>query len=75
MARYSTSGPESDQIISRALGAFQAAIEVDPTNLDAKRNLEILLRRPEAATMPPNDPLQGGAQGRFSGRGRAGSGY
>ena len=75
MARYSTSGPESDQIISRALGAFQAAIEVDPTNLDAKKNLEILLRRPEAVTIPPNDPLQGGAQGRFSGRGRAGSGY
>ena len=74
MARYSTSGRESDQYISRALGAFQAAIEVDPTNLDAKKNLEILLRRPEAVTIPPNDPLQGGAQGRFSGRGRAGSG-
>jgi hypothetical protein len=75
MARLTTSGPEVDQMLSRALGSFQNAIEVDPTNLDAKRNLEILLRRPEAVTLPPNNPFQGGAQGRFSGQGRAGSGY
>lgn len=75
MARYSTSGPEAHQLFSRAIGAFQSAIEVDPENLDAKRNLEILLRRPEAATLPPNNPFQGGAQGRVSGQGRAGSGY
>lgn len=75
MTRYSTSGPEAHQLLSRAIGAFQSAIEIDPTNLDAKRNLEILLRRPEAATLPPNNPFQGGAQGRFSGQGRAGSGY
>lgn len=75
MARQTTSGPEVDQMLSRALGSFQSAIEVDPTNLDAKRNLEILLRRPEAVTLPPNSPFQGGAQGRFSGQGRSGSGY
>ena len=75
MARFSTSGPESTQLLSRAVGAFQTAIEIDPENLDAKKNLEILLRRPEAAVLPPNNPLQGGAQGRFSGQGRAGSGY
>ena len=75
MTRLSTSGAEASQILSRALGAFQNAIEVDPTNADAKRNLEILLRRPEAATLAPNNPSQGGAQGRFSGQGRAGSGY
>jgi hypothetical protein len=75
MARSSTSGPEVSQMLSRAVGAFQSAIEVDPTNTDAKRNLEILLRRPEAVTLPPNNPFQGGAQGRFSGQGRAGSGY
>ena len=75
MARFSTSGPEAAQLLSRAVGAFQAAIEVDPSNGDAKRNLEILLRRPEASILPPNNPLQGGAQGRASGQGRAGSGY
>ena len=75
MSRFSTSGPEATQLLSRAVGAFQTAIEIDPTNLDAKKNLEILLRRPEAAMLPPNNPFQGGAQGRFSGQGRAGSGY
>ena len=75
MSRWSTSGHEQEQILSRALGAFQSAIEVDPSNVDAKRNLEILLRRPEAAQLPPNDPSQGGAQGRVSGQGRSGSGY
>jgi len=75
MSRFSTSGPEMAQILSRGIGAFQSAIEVDPENADAKRNLEILLRRPDAAVLPPNDPSQGGAQGRVSGRGRSGSGY
>lgn len=75
MSRFSTSGPEQQQILSRGIGAFQSAIEVDPSNLDAKRNLEILLRRPDAASLPPNDPSQGGAQGRVSGQGRSGGGY
>jgi hypothetical protein len=75
IGRYSTDSQEATQILARAVGAFQNAIEVDPDNLDALRNLEILLRRPEAATLPPNDPSQGGAQGRVSGQGRVGSGY
>jgi hypothetical protein len=75
MGRYSTDSQESTQILARGVGSFQNAIEVDPGNLDALRNLEILLRRPEAATLPPNDPSQGGAQGRVSGQGRVGSGY
>ncbi len=75
MSRFSTSGPEQQQILSRGIGAFQDAVEADPSNLDAKRNLEIILRRPEAATLPPNDPSQGGAQGRVSGQGRSGGGY
>ena len=75
IGRYSTDGQEATQILARAVGSFQNAIEVDPGNLDALRNLEILLRRPEAAHLPPNDPSQGGAQGRVSGQGRVGSGY
>jgi hypothetical protein len=75
IGRYSTDSQEATQILARAVGAFQNAVEVDPGNLDALRNLEILLRRPDAAQLPPNDPSQGGAQGRVSGQGRAGSGY
>lgn len=74
-SRYSSFAPEAQLILSRSIGAFRSAIEVDPTNPDAKRNLEILLRRPEAAVLPPDDVSQGGAQGRVSGQGRAGSGY
>ncbi|MGZ8782256.1 MAG: hypothetical protein ACXWZB_02020 [Gaiellaceae bacterium] len=75
IGRFSTDGQEATQILARAAGAFQNAIDVDPGNLDALRNLEILLRRPEAAHLPPNNPSQGGAQGRVSGQGRVGSGY
>ncbi|HUH14463.1 MAG TPA: hypothetical protein VML35_01100 [Gaiellaceae bacterium] len=73
--RFSTDAAEAQQILSRGIGAFQNATEVDPENIDAKRNLELVLRRPGAATLPPNDPSQGGAQGRTSGQGRSGSGY
>ena len=75
IGRYSTDGQEATQILARAIGSFQNALLADPDNLDALRNLEILLRRPEAAHLPPNDPSQGGAQGRVSGQGRGGSGY
>jgi hypothetical protein len=75
LSRVSTDGAEAQQILSRGIGAFQNATELDPENEDAKRNLETVLRRPDAATLPPNDPSQGGAQGRTSGQGRAGSGY
>lgn len=75
IGRYSTDSQEATQILARAVSAFQNAIDADPGNLDALRNLEILLRRPEAAHLPPNDPSQGGAQGRVSGQGRVGSGY
>lgn len=75
LGRYSTDSQESLQIMARAISAFQNAIELDPGNADALRNLEILLRRPEAAQLPPNNPSQGGAQGQVSGQGRVGSGY
>jgi hypothetical protein len=75
LSRSSTDAAESQQILSRGIGAFQDATELDLGNEDAKRNLEVVLRRPDAATLPPNDPSQGGAQGRTSGQGRSGSGY
>lgn len=75
LGRSSTDPQETAQILGRGIGSFQSAIELDPGNTDAKRNLELLLRRPEAAVLPPNNPSQGGAQGRLSGQGRSGSGY
>jgi hypothetical protein len=75
LARSSTDAAEAQQILSRGIGAFQNATELDPENLDAMKNLELVLRRPDAATLPPNDPSQGGAQGRTSGQGRSGGGY
>lgn len=75
LARWSTDSAEAHQILARGIGAFQNATELDSANVDAKRNLELVLRRPDAATLPPNDPSQGGAQGRTSGQGRVGSGY
>jgi hypothetical protein len=41
--------PNSDQdaiaqILQRAIAYFQRSIEIDPTNLDAKQNLELVLR-------------------------------
>lgn len=75
LSRFSTDAAEAHQILSRGIGAFQNATEIDPGNIDAKRNLEVVLRRPDAATLPPNDPSQGGAQGRTSGQGRSGGGY
>ena len=75
LGRFSTDSGESHQILARGIGAFQNATEADPGHEDAKRNLEVVLRRPDAATLPPNDPSQGGAQGRTSGQGRSGSGY
>lgn len=75
LGRFSTDSQEAIQMLTRAVGAFQSAIQLDPTNADALRNLEILLRRPDAANLPPNTPSSGGAQGRTSGQGRSGSGY
>ena len=75
MSRYSSFGSEASLILARGIGAFQDATETDLANNDAKRNLEILLRRPDAAQLAPNDPSQGGAQGRVSGQGRSGGGY
>ncbi|MGH3994721.1 MAG: hypothetical protein ACRDSN_19940, partial [Pseudonocardiaceae bacterium] len=75
MSRFTNFGAEAQLLVARGIGAFQSAVEVDPENSDAKRNLEILLRRPEAAQLPPTSPVQGGAHGRVSGQGRAGGGY
>jgi hypothetical protein len=62
----------------RARGAFEAAVRADPANVDAKYNLELLLRRTRA-TATRQGPGQGsGALGhgrRGAGSGTPGRGY
>lgn len=65
--------------IQDAVAAFQAAIEIDPDNAEAKANLELALQRGrtlEAAESGggPN-PTPGGAGAKGAGAGDAGSGY
>ncbi len=66
---------ESENVLRKAIATFRSAIEVDPSNQDAKINLELALRNAKAINLPGTDPDAGAAQGALSGQGRAGSGY
>jgi len=66
---------ESENVLRKAIATFRSAIEVDPSNQDAKINLELALRNAKAINLPGTDPDAGAAQGSLSGQGRAGSGY
>jgi len=70
-----TDQAESDNTLRKAIDTFRSAIELDPSNQDAKVNLELALRNAKAVNLPGTDPDSGGAQGSLSGQGRAGSGY
>lgn len=74
-ARTTTDPAERDTILRTGIGAFRTAVELDPDNADAKRNLELALRLPGAATISSDAPDQGASRGRTSGQGRSGSGY
>lgn len=62
---------------SEAVGIFQNAVRVDPSNQEAKRNLEIVLRGLRRVLLPLPPEGQRGApnQGAGAGIGRAGGGY
>ena len=63
------------QILS-VIGLFRSAIKLDPTNDDAKLNLELVLRDPQTEQFVGPDP--GGTAGegqRSGGTGEAGQGY
>ncbi len=76
LARYLHASPDQrSMLLSNAVGAFRAAVELDPTNDDAKTNLELALRAFSPILFPSNAPDTGGAQGEQSGQGRSGSGY
>ena len=63
------------QLVRGAIDSFRLAVELDPANADAKRNLELALRIPGAASLPPNAPSGSRDVGRTAGLGARGSGY
>jgi hypothetical protein len=64
------------QILRRATAYFQQSIELDPANLDAKQNLELVLRiqKPGKGHIG-KDARSGYGFGRGQGSGQFGSGY
>ena len=71
-------GPLAAAPIDQSVADFQAAVRLDPTNVDAKFNLELLLRRLLAKGIRPgaNNSAGGRANGHHgAGGGLPGSGY
>jgi len=66
---------ERDNMLRTAVEAFRAAIQLDPSNDDAKRNLETVLRVFGPITIVGEAPSGGVNQGNVSGQGGTGSGY
>ena len=66
---------ELANLIAAAVAAFRNAVEIDPSNADAKHNLELALRIPGFASLPGSDPSGSRDQGDLAGSGGAGSGY
>ena len=66
---------ELAKLVQGAIDAFRSAVETDPANADAKRNLELALRLPSAAFLPGNNPSGSRDVGKLAGLGQPGSGY
>jgi hypothetical protein len=68
-----------ERLLSSASGRFRQAIELDPSNADAKVNLELTLSRSRALKLSEagggNNPTAGGRGARGAGAGQPGSGY
>lgn len=62
-------------LIRGAIGSFRNAVEIDPTNADAKLNLEQALRIAKAASISGDAPSGGRNRGERAGLGQVGSGY
>lgn len=76
LARYLYASPDQrTMLLSNAVGAFRAAVELDQANDAAKTNLELALRAYSPILFPSDAPDAGGARGDESGQGRSGSGY
>jgi hypothetical protein len=70
-----TAQEEQANLLRGAIDAFRNAVEIDPSNSDAKRNLELALRIPGAASLPGDDPSGAQDAGDQAGLGTPGSGY
>jgi hypothetical protein len=73
--RAPTSFDDFNSVLQGAIDAFRYAVELDPSNAEAKRNLELALRVPGTATLPPNAPSGSGDVGKTAGLGETGTGY
>jgi hypothetical protein len=62
-------------LIRGAIGSFRNAVEIDPSNSDAKLNLEQALRIAKAASLGGDAPSGGRNTGQRAGLGQSGSGY
>jgi hypothetical protein len=77
MANSAEDPDSASSLLEDAAAAFRAAVADDPTNDDAKANLELALLRLDrvrAATYPPGN-IGNASNGQGAGVGRAGSGY
>jgi len=67
------------RLLSSAAGRFRQAITLDPSNADAKLNLELTLSRTKALNLSESgggtNPSPGGKGAKGAGAGEAGSGY
>jgi hypothetical protein len=66
---------EREAMIQRAVSAFRNAIDLDPSNVDAKTNLEAALSIFGPVALPGEQPTGGANQGNTSGQGSTGTGY
>ena len=62
-------------LVRGAIDNFRYAVQLDPSNAEAKRNLELALRIPGTANLPPNAPSGSRDVGRTAGLGQTGGGY
>jgi hypothetical protein len=62
-------------LVRGAIENFRYAVQLDPSNAEAKRNLELALRIPGTANLPPNTPSGSRDVGRTAGLGETGGGY
>lgn len=62
-------------LIRGAISSFRSAVEIDPTNGDAKLNLEQALRIAKAASLGGDAPSGGRNTGERAGLGQLGGGY
>ena len=66
---------DKNRYLREAIGSFRNAVRLDPTNLDARVNLEEALRAAKGSGLAGEDPDAGASRGERAGTGRSGSGY